>query len=84
MKVRVETERSQHRNLETAKEALRARLSQGKATQDHEKRNEKRREAISPNRVRTVAFQRDQVTDHRTGKTISTKLFLRGRIDILR
>ncbi len=41
------------------------------------------RPGMRGDKVRTVAIQRDDVVDHRTGKRMSAKAYLRGAIDNL-
>jgi peptide chain release factor 1 len=84
--VRVET-KSQHRNKELALGILRARLLALKKGQQAKSRNDKRRGQVGSgmraDKVRTIALQRGRVTDHRTGKQITTKKYLRGEIEDL-
>jgi peptide chain release factor 1 len=82
--VRVET-KSQHRNKELALGILRARLLALKQGRRAKSRNDKRRSQVGSgmraDKVRTIALQRGQVTDHRTGKRISARKYLRGEVE---
>ena len=47
---------------------------------------ERREQAGSGQRgdkIRTIALQRDQVTDHRTGRSCSAREYLRGKLRLL-
>lgn len=84
--VRVET-KSQHRNKELALGILRARLKSAEAGRLSKTRNAKRKGQIGGgargDKIRTIALQRGQVTDHQTGKRTSAKKYLRGAVDDL-
>lgn len=86
--VRCEGERSQHQNRDEAMRMLRARLLQRRQEEVSGARASERRQQVGSgmrgDKVRTVALQRDQVTDHRTNKQITAKSFLRGDLDGLR
>jgi len=81
-RVRVESERSQHQNRANALTLLAARLLQRKRESLQQSRASTRREQVGSgmrgDKIRTISMQRDDVTDHRTGKSISTKAWLRG------
>jgi len=85
--VRVESERSQHQNKAGALGLLRARLLEHEHLRLAAGRNGKRRSQLGSgmrgDKVRTIALQRGQVTDHRTGKRANAKNYLRGQIDLL-
>lgn len=85
--VRVETERSQHQNLATARAVLAARLVDAAASSATDARNSARRQQVGSgmrgDKVRTIALQRDQVTDHRTGRRMSAAKYLRGDLSAL-
>lgn len=87
IQVRVESERSQHQNKETAKALLRARLQQAEDEKRSGNRNAKRRSQVGSgmrgDKRRTIALQRGQVTDHVSGKTVDAKSYLRGAVDEL-
>lgn len=83
--VRVENERSQHQNREEALRILRTRLLQHeqeavKNDRDHDRRMQVG-SGMRGDKIRTIAVQRDQVTDHRSGKQITVKAFLRGNLE---
>jgi peptide chain release factor 1 len=83
--VRCEGERSQHQNRDEAMRMLRARLLQRAQDAASGSRARERKEQVGSgmrgDKIRTVAMQRDQVTDHRNDKRITTKAFLRGDLD---
>jgi len=87
LQVRVESERSQHQNKEAALQLLRAKLLEIAEGQQAGKVNSRRKAQVGSgmrgDKVRTVAMQRDQITDHRTGKTTSAKRYLRGFVEDL-
>lgn len=84
IQVRVDGGRSQSINRETALGVLRARLKEAGSQRASDRRNAHRRRQVGSgmrgDKVRTVALQRDSVTDHQTGKTISAKAYLRGHL----
>jgi peptide chain release factor 1 len=84
--IRVET-KSQHRNREIALGILRARLFDLERSRSSRQRNNRRRDQVGSgmraDKVRTIALQRGQVTDHQTGRRTSAKKYLRGFIDDL-
>lgn len=85
--VRCETERSQHANRDNAMRLLRARIY----AQEHEiasraRAQDRKRQVGSgmrADKIRTVALQRNQVTDHRSGCQIPAKEYLRGELERL-
>ena len=80
--VRVDGGRSQHINRETALGVLRARLKEAGSERTTKDRNARRKRQVGSgmrgDKVRTVALQRDIVTDHRTGRSMKAKAYLRG------
>ena len=82
LRVRVENERSQHSNRALAMEILRARVYELKNNAAIASRADDRRIQIGSgmrgDKRFTIAVQRDQVTDHVTGKQISYKSYSRG------
>ena len=78
-------ERSQGRNKALALAALRARLAEQAQRAGRRQRNRQRREQVGRGRradkVRTVAYQRGRVGDHRSGKRISIRRFERGELE---
>lgn len=87
LSVRVESERSQHQNKAAALTLLRARLLEAEHLRLAEGRNGKRKNQVGSgmrgDKRRTIALQRDQVTDHVTGRQTSAKKYLRGLLDDL-
>lgn len=87
LSVRVESERSQHQNKAVAMALLRARLLDAEQGRQAKKLNGKRKDQVGSgmrgDKVRTIALQRGQVTDHRTGKSMRSKDYLRGQVDDL-
>jgi peptide chain release factor 1 len=81
LQVKLDGGRSQAANRQTAREVLTAKLL---AAQGSDGRNDNRKLQVGSgmrgDKVRTVATQRDQVTDHRTGRTTTAKRYLRGNI----
>lgn len=67
--------------------ALSARLIAAQQRSATEQRDRERREQAGSGQrgdeVRTIALQRDQVVDHRTGKSCSAREYLRGHVRAL-
>jgi peptide chain release factor 1 len=82
MTVRCESERSQIQNLNSAKSLLRARLHEQKATAADGDRNAARKAQLGVgargDKRRTIAVQRDQVTDHVLGTRMTADRYLKG------
>jgi len=82
--VRVDGGRSQHANRISAMGVLRAKLLAQADSSNSKRRERDRRQQVGSgmrgDKRRTVAVQRDRVTDHVTGKSISFKDFSRGRL----
>jgi peptide chain release factor 1 len=80
--VRCESERSQIQNLNNAKEMLRARLHEARATAATDGRNADRRSQLGVgargDKRRTIAIQRDQVTDHVLGTRMNAERYMKG------
>lgn len=85
IKVRCEGERSQHQNREEAFRLLRFRLLQHEQDARQNERDQNRRQQVGTgmrgDKIRTIALQRGKVTDHRTGKQVPAKQFLRGNLE---
>lgn len=87
MTVRVETERSQHQNRRVATALLAGRLAdleanRRKATEDASRRGQVG-SGMRGDKIRTIAVQRDEAVDHRTGRRMSALDYLKGRMDEL-
>ena len=85
IQVRCEGERSQHQNKDAAIRLLKARLLEFKRNASQDSRNQKRQNQVGTgmrgDKIRTIALQRGQVTDHRSGNRISAKQYMRGNFD---
>jgi len=85
--VRCENERSQVQNKRSALGLLRAKLLEQKQEAESKGRNDLRKGQIGcgarGDKVRTIAMQRGQVTDHRTGQRMETSRYLRGYLEDL-
>lgn len=84
IRVRVETERSQHQNRELALSILRARVYEAQHGAKLRAREEERRRQVGSgmrgDKVRTIRSQ-DDVTDHQTGRRIRYKDYIKGNWD---
>lgn len=84
IQVRCDGGRSQWANRQTALGVLRARLHEKATGQAGKRRSAERRRQVGTgmraDKRRTIAIQRDQVTDHETGRTMSAKKYLRGNL----
>ena len=77
--------RHKNKNIEIAYDRLQKRLNDIALEEKKRILNEKRNEAIETNGViRTYNYQRNQVKDHRTGKSASLNKVLDGKIDLLK
>ena len=87
LSVRVESERSQHRNRETALAMLRARLNAQRRQEACEDANERRRSQVGSgmrgDKRISVQMQNDRAIGHATGKRISARRYLKGFIEEL-
>ncbi len=72
--VRIQDEKSQHKNRAKALRVLRTNLMELRQAQDHQKRSEERRTLIGSgdrsDRIRTYNFPQNRLTDHRIGLTV--------------
>jgi len=72
--VRIQDEKSQHKNRAKAMRVLRTKLMELRQAQDHAKRSEERRTLIGSgdrsDRIRTYNFPQNRLTDHRIGLTL--------------
>jgi peptide chain release factor 1 len=87
LSVRCEGERSQHRNKDLAIQLLSARLAQAAQQAAQHNVNAKRKAQVGSgmrgDKRRTVALQRGTVVDHKLGKKLRSKEYLRGMLDPL-
>lgn len=85
--VRIENERSQHRNRVSALRLLSARLAERERNSKNAERATTRREQVGSgergDKIRTVRLQDDRVVDHRTGKRMKASRYLRGHVSEL-
>lgn len=83
----MENERSQSQNKATALIVLSARLAEVTRKCELSEVNAQRKGMVGAgmrgDKRRTIALQRDQVTDHKSGKRTSTKAYLAGEIDLV-
>ena len=84
MSERCQDTRYKKRNYEIALDRLTKRIEAKRKLENHNKLNEDRVKAIeSQGVIRTYNFQRNQVKDHRTGKTADLKKFLDVNLNLL-
>jgi peptide chain release factor 1 len=83
--VRVESERSQAHNKAAALALLRARLYDATKQAAKAERWQKRKEQVGTgmrgDKVRTIRVRDNSVRDHRSGKKITYKAFMRGELE---
>lgn len=82
LRVRIESERDQHRNRAVAKEVLLARLAERAVSAAASARNSKRRAQVGSgmrgDKIRTVRVRDNRVTDHRTRKKMTYARYRKG------
>ncbi len=87
IRVRCESERSQHINKEKALSLLRAKLLERKESEQNTNTNARRKNQVGSgmrgDKRRTIRTQEGKVVDHITGKRMSLKKYLRGEIEEL-
>jgi peptide chain release factor 1 len=85
IRVRVENERSQSMNRETALRVLRARIFEARQKAVTQERADTRRQLVGSgmrgDKIRTIRQQDGQVTDHRSNQQIRYKDYVRGNWD---
>lgn len=79
--------RSRENSFEEAKAAILEKLN-GKASMNHREeiastKKEQVGSGMRGDKVRTIQFQNDVVTDHRTGKKMTATKFMKGFMDSL-
>lgn len=83
--VRVESERSQLLNRESAFRLLSARIANAERSSRDESRSSERREQVGSgqrgDKIRTIRLQDDVAIDHRTNKKMSASRYMRGFIE---
>ena len=86
MKEKCEESRSQHKNKELAMERLLERIETNLKIKKLKKLNDTRNKTVNEaGRIRTYNEQRNEVTDHRTGKTASyDEVLNKGKLDLLK
>jgi peptide chain release factor 1 len=88
LRVRLDGGRSQWRNRQNALALLRHKLDALRHAEAERTVNAARRGQVGSgmrgDKIRTIAFQRGTVTDHRTGRTVRLHDWLHGRIRALR
>lgn len=85
---RCQSSRSKLTNYETAMKLLVSKLLQEERQARHEGMNNIRKAAVwdesnGSNVIRTYNFQRQEVKDHRSGKTAPMKEFMNGKVDLM-
>jgi peptide chain release factor 1 len=87
IQVRVESERSQHRNRELAMGLLRARILRQREVEAQGNRAEDRRSQLGSgmrgDKRRTIRMQDDRVVDHVTKKKMKASRYLKGYVEEL-
>lgn len=87
LQIRCEAERSQHQNRQGALALLRARLFHAAQEALDTAYNAERKRQVGVgargDKRRTIAFQRDDVADHVTGRHLDLRSYLRGHIESL-
>lgn len=84
MKETCQETRHKNKNIELAYERLLKKIEDQKSEQKHIQRNDKRVKTIEDaGIIRTYNFPRNEVKDHRTGKTANLKKVLNGDLDLL-
>lgn len=87
IKAKCDSERCQHTNKRIALALLEQKIRDCTNCTKKSKRDSLRRDQVGTglrgDKIRTIQEQNDQVTDHRTGKKISFKKYVRGELTLL-
>jgi peptide chain release factor 1 len=82
--VRVESERSQWQNKQSALRMIAAKLAEDAAQSSRQREGQSRRAQVGSgmrgDKIRTVRLQDDNVVDHRSGKRMNASRYMRGYI----
>jgi peptide chain release factor 1 len=82
--VRAESSKSQKANREAALALIRARLLSAEKSRLHTERSDLKREQVGSgmraDKIRTVQVQNDLVIDHRTGKRLRYREYIKGKL----
>lgn len=85
MRVRADKERHQLANKHAAMALLQERLAGGMVSQHLANQNDDRRQQIGSgergDKVRTIQVQNDNVRDHRTGRSITVRAWMKGDLE---
>jgi len=85
IRIRIESQRSQHQNKELAYVLLNSKLEElDRQTRSNDKNSSRKNQigsGMRGDKIRTIAIQRDQVTNHVNGKKMSAKKYMKGFIE---
>lgn len=79
--------RSRENSIKQAREAMQQRLLQAHSHKQHTELSQQKKQQVGSgqrgDKIRTYRLQHDEISDHRTGKSISARQLERGFIDLL-